>query len=189
MARRSRRSIIYGRARRYGGRARRYGGRAKRYGRRLAGSNKFITMLTGTGSFVQQITEKDFTDAAKQNIWANPTTKGLMYKLKFIAQHTIFRLSGMRIFDDVWLMPPANQGVKVNPGGILNKWTGLGILMTLIIPKIPKLPYKGKMRAAGAGMLFGGIMGGLFDDPMERTSAPSAVRGPSVAYNPSVWSA
>lgn len=134
-------------------RARRIGGRRK-YGM----LSKLVTPLSFAATFMQQITEKDFQGQNGLPNWSP------MDKARWLISDAVGRVTG-------WYPDPivgagiASQGMKVNLPGIINKWTGLGILGILYSKFGDGLPGRSTARKLGAGALAGGIVGGIFDNP------------------------
>lgn len=148
--------------------------------------SKLIAPIVGIGTFFQQVTEHDFQVASNQNIWSHPETQGALYRAKFLAQHVVFRLTGQRLWKDVWLVIPENQGVKINPWGWANKWTGLGSLFT-ILGFVPRMPGKTNFRKIGVGMLAGGFGGGLLDQADDKKQTSTPTHSVSQTVTASIW--
>ena len=74
-------------------------------------------------AFWQQLSEKDYTV-----LNATPEYQGLDYlgKLKVAANILTGSLTGRVLFSDQYNPSPSGQP-RINPAGIINKWTGIGI--------------------------------------------------------------
>ena len=118
-------------------------------------------------AFASQISAKDYsdlqgTDYNRQDI----ATKG-----KIFANIVLGRLSGFTPFKSGNLYGSENTPFTINPNGMVNKFTGLGI-GGLIYKNLPikQLPMKSKVGVISKGLLAGGLIGGLFDPPMNSPS-------------------
>ena len=121
-------------------------------GRRVKSNWGKISMLAGTGAFLQQVTAKDMHTTSGQPI-AN-RAQGFVNAL-------VGRITGYNPFPATGQVPQT-----INPEGMFNKWSGSGLAMILygMVP-VKFLPHKGKAKTLGKSLLTGGILGGLFDAP------------------------
>jgi len=110
-----------------------------------------IANATGVLMFLNQIASKDWSTINSQSTW--------MAKGQTIANVITGRIFGMNFFGG----PQYTQ--TINPGGMANKWTALGIFGTFVYGYIPKAPEKGKVRMFAKRSLIAGLLGGLFDAP------------------------
>jgi hypothetical protein len=140
---------------------------------RAAASRRWGTIANGIGAlaFLNQATIKD-----KADISAQPTIQG---KLKVIVNSIVGHATGFNPFNDV---PQKQQ--NFNPAGALNMWTYAGLAASIIYPKIPKLPYKGKVAAVGKRLLIGGVAGGLIDDPPAARASVRVANGAQPNFAP-----
>ncbi len=137
---------------RLGGFSRRFGG-ARRHKETF---NRLITPAVALGTALQQITAEDIQTAVNQNVWQTYDTTN---KIKYVVHSAVGRVTGVNVFSELGTVKQT-----INPAGVLNKWTGIG-LGGILFTMIPKVPYKRQIRAASMGSLIGGIVGGLFDPP------------------------
>ena len=114
-------------------------------------------------AFWQQLSEKDY---AVLN--ATPEYRGLDYlgKLKVAANILTGSLTGRVAFSDQYNPSPSGQP-RINPAGIINKWTGIGIAAKIYgkIGRSMKLPEAASIDRIGSKVIFGGAVGGFFDPP------------------------
>ena len=165
MARR-RRSTRAGNIRRTARRAykRRRRSTKKRSSPKSAG-NKIYSAIKGIVpfyAFASQITAKDY-EALQNTDYKNAdiATKG-----KIFTNIVLGRLSGFTPFKGANLYGSDSTPFTINPSGLVNKFTGLG-LAGMIYKNLPikQLPLKSKIGTLGKGLLVGGGIGGLFDAP------------------------
>ena len=109
-----------------------------------------ISNILGVFAFVNQITAKDSAIISQQ--------KTVLGKLQTVANVITGRMFGLNFLSG----PTFKQ--TLNPTGVFNKWTGLGVGLSMIYPIIPRVPYKSWARSIGKRWLAAGIIGGLFDD-------------------------
>lgn len=146
--------------------------------KRLSPLQRAITPITAFVTGIQQMIGKDVE-------YAGATFDGydLTTKLKFVVNRIAGRTIGFNPFPET-----GKQGQVINPLGMLNKWTGIGIGL-LLARKVPGLPYKGMMGRLGKGALAGGLLGGFFDQPKASAEKGASqysqmMRGQS---NPGMW--
>ena len=140
-------------------------------------------------AFANQITAKDYkndegTGVAQQASYRN---ENMATKAKIFANIVIGRMSGYTPFKNGNLYDSENTPFTVNPSGIANKWTGLGVA-GLIYKNLPikQLPQKSKVGAIAKRLVISGAIGGIFDAPDAGNS--SVIRTSTVRRNPSVIS-
>ena len=114
----------------------------------------FIKQATAPTVFLEQVSRKDRETLG--NAW---TDAPLMQKGKILANVVLGRVTGINPFKDEYQAPQT-----INPAGMLNRWTGLGLGM-LVYSMLPikQLPLKGKIGSIGKRTLTGGMIGGIFD--------------------------
>ena len=114
-------------------------------------------------AFWQQLSEKDY---AVLN--ATPEYRGLDYleKLKVASNILTGSLTGRVLFSDQYNPSPSGQP-RINPAGIINKWTGIGIAAKIYgkVGRSMKLPEAASIDRIGSKVIFGGAVGGFFDPP------------------------
>ena len=114
-------------------------------------------------AFWQQLSEKDY-----QVLNATAEYRGLDYlgKLKVASNILTGSLTGRVLFSDQY-NPSPNGQPRINPAGIINKWTGIGIAGKIygVIGKSMKLPESATIDRIGSKLIFGGGIGGFFDPP------------------------
>ena len=121
-------------------------------------------------AFASQISAKDYEDLKGTNY----NKEDIATKGKIFANIVLGRLSGFTPFKGDNLYGSENTPFTINPNGMVNKFTGLGI-GGLIYKNLPikQLPMKSKVGVISKGLIAGGLIGGLFDPPMN-TSTPSS---------------
>jgi len=114
-------------------------------------------------AFWQQLSEKDY-----QVLNATTEYRSLDYlgKLKVASNILTGSLTGRVLFSDQYNPSPSGQP-RINPAGIINKWTGIGIAGKIygVIGKSMKLPESATIDRIGSKLIFGGGIGGFFDPP------------------------
>lgn len=120
--------------------------------------NKLVTPVLFTGAFVSQITAKDIATSSTY------ATLPPMERAKFLANSVVGRTSGINLFPQY-----GQQKLTINPSGMVNKFTGLGLGLMIFGHIAPKgIGGKGLAKKGGKALFWGGILGGLFDDPVPR---------------------
>ena len=114
-------------------------------------------------AFGNQITAKDYETLNAQPSYKN---ENIATKAKIFANIVVGRMSGMTPFKGANLYNSDTTPFTVNPSGIANKWTGLGVA-GLIYKNLPikQLPQKAKIGSIAKRILISGAIGGLFDAP------------------------
>lgn len=135
--------------------------RSRREHRKMDGIKHFAPAAVGLAAFLEQITEKDVAFAQANNSYP----KDALSQVKFIAGNAIGRVTGFYPFPDVTGTHP----FSIKPENAINKWVGLGIgaMAYSAVPKmlgIKSLPHAALAKKAGGELIFGGVLGGIFDD-------------------------
>ena len=114
-------------------------------------------------AFWQQLSEKDYQVL---NADGNYTALDYLGKLKVAANILTGSLTGRVAFSDQYNPSPSGQP-RINPAGVINKWTGIGVAAKLYgkIGKSMKLPEAAMIDRVGSKVIFGGAVGGFFDPP------------------------
>lgn len=151
--------------------------RHRRYHSRRGGVghylNKAIVPATFLGSFISQATAKDI---AVSTVY--PTLPA-MEKGKFLLNSVAGRATGFNPFPQY-----GNNRMTINPAGVVNKFTGLGLGLIILSHVIPRgMGGKSIARKAGKGLLWGGIVGGLIDDPVPKQAGASFAQQQSYSDN------
>ena len=114
-------------------------------------------------AFWQQLSEKDY-----EALNATTEYRSLDYlgKLKVASNILTGSLTGRVLFSDQY-NPSPNGQPRINPAGIINKWTGIGVAGKIygVIGKSMKLPESATIDRIGSKLIFGGGIGGFFDPP------------------------
>ena len=114
-------------------------------------------------AFWQQLSEKDYQVL---NADGNYAALDYLGKLKVAANILTGSLTGRVAFADQYNPSPSGQP-RINPAGVINKWTGIGVAAKLYgkIGKSMKLPEAATIDRVGNKVIFGGAIGGFFDPP------------------------
>ena len=138
-----------------------------------AGSRIYDIVKNASGylEFANQITAKDYADLSNTNY----KNEDIATKAKIFSNIVLGRLTGMTPFKSGNLYGSEDIPFTINPNGLVNKWTGLGVA-GLIYKNLPikQLPQKSKVGAVSKRLLLGGAIGGLFDPPMNSTTTSSS---------------
>ena len=114
-------------------------------------------------AFWQQLSEKDY-----QVLNATSEYPALDYfgKIKVASNILTGSLTGRVLFSDQYTPTPNGQP-RINPAGIINKWTGIGLAGKIYgaVGKSMKLPESATIDRVGSKLIFGGAVGGFFDPP------------------------
>jgi len=126
-------------------------------------ARKAANTLAAPVAFWSQLSQKDY-----QVLNASPQYQALDYlgKLKVAANILTGSLTGRVAFSDQYNPSPSGQP-RINPAGIINKWTGIGIAAKIYgkIGRSMKLPEAASIDRIGSKVIFGGAVGGFFDPP------------------------
>jgi len=146
---------------------------AKKRRRRKSKSNKhksiksmartWANRLASPVAFWSQLSEKDYQvlNASSQYQSADYLTK-----LKVASNILTGSLTGRVLFSDQY-NPSPNGQPRINPAGVINKWTGIGIAGKIysIVGKQMGLPESATIGRIGTKIIYGGAVGGFFDPP------------------------
>jgi len=129
---------------------------------------KLAKNASGYLAFASQLTAKDYSDLNATSSYKN---EDIATKAKIFANIVTGRLTGVHAFKGDNLYGSDQIPFTVNPSGVINKFTGLGVA-GLIYKNLPmkQLPQKSKVGAISKNLLLGGAIGGLFDPPMNSSS-------------------
>ena len=122
--------------------------------------------------FSKQLTDKDYsilnTDPGYKN-------QDIATKAKIFTNIVLGRISGFTPFKNGNLYGSETTPFTINPSGIVNQFTGLGVA-GMIYKNIPikGLPLKGKIGSLAKSTLISGAIGGLFDAPGNNPQATYA---------------
>ena len=124
---------------------------------------KLAKNASGYLAFASQLTAKDYSDLNATSSYKN---EDIATKAKIFANIVTGRLTGLHAFKGDNLYGSDQIPFTVNPSGVVNKFTGLGVA-GLIYKNLPmkQLPQKSKVGAVSKRLLLGGALGGLFDAP------------------------
>jgi hypothetical protein len=114
-------------------------------------------------AFWQQLSEKDYSVL---NATSEYRSLDYLGKLKVAANILTGSLTGRVAFSDQYNPSPSGQP-RINPAGVINKWTGIGIAAKIYgkIGRSMKLPEAASIDRIGSKVIFGGAVGGFFDPP------------------------
>jgi len=129
---------------------------------------KLAKNASGYLAFASQLTAKDYSDLNATTSYKN---EDIATKAKIFANIVTGRLTGIHAFKGANLYGSDEIPFTINPSGVVNKFTGLGVA-GLIYKNLPmkQLPQKSKVGAVAKNLLVGGALGGLFDPPMNSPS-------------------
>jgi len=129
-------------------------------------------------AFWQQLSEKDY-----QVLNATTEYRSLDYlgKLKVASNILTGSLTGRTLFSDQYTPTPNGQP-RINPAGIINKWTGIGVAAKIYgaLGRSMKLPEAAAIDRVGSKVIFGGAVGGFFDPPSARGRVTTYAVSPNV---------
>lgn len=125
-------------------------------------------------SFLDQISRKD-----RETMGDAFNNAPVTQKLKILANIVTGRTTGINLFSDEVQAPQT-----INFSGIFNRWTALGIGMSIYgfvakgvtINGVKILPHGSKLSQLGTRLLTGGAFGGIFDAPGDG-SKPAQAQG------------
>ena len=124
---------------------------------------KAADKLAAPAAFWSQLSQKDY-----EILNARPEYHALDYlgKLKVAANILTGSLTGRVAFSDQYNPSPSGQP-RINPAGVINKWTGIGVAAKIYgkIGKTMKLPEHAAIDKIGSKVIYGGAIGGFFDPP------------------------
>jgi len=126
-------------------------------------ARKAANTLAAPVAFWSQLSQKDY-----QVLNASPQYNALDYlgKLKVAANILTGSLTGKVLFSDQY-NPSPNGSPRINPAGVINKWTGIGIAGKIysLVGKQMGLPEQAAIGRIGTKLIYGGAVGGFFDPP------------------------
>ena len=129
---------------------------------------KLAKNASGYLAFASQLTAKDYSDLNATSSYKN---EDIATKAKIFANIVTGRLTGLHAFKGDNLYGSDQIPFTINPSGVVNKFTGLGVAGLIYKNlKIEQLPQKQKVGAVAKNLLVGGALGGLFDPPMNGNS-------------------
>ena len=124
---------------------------------------KAADRLAAPAAFWSQLSQKDY-----EILNARPEYHALDYlgKLKVAANILTGSLTGKVAFSDQY-NPSPNGSPRINPAGVLNKWTGIGVAGKIysVVGKQMGLPESAAIGRIGTKIIYGGAVGGFFDPP------------------------
>jgi len=149
---------------------------ARKNGRRRKNKNKngknksvkalarsWANKLASPVAFWSQLSQKDY-----EVLNASPQYHALDYlgKLKVAANILTGSLTGKVAFSDQY-NPSPNGSPRINPAGVINKWTGIGLAGKIysMVGKQMGLPEQAAIGRIGTKIIYGGAVGGFFDPP------------------------
>ena len=124
---------------------------------------KAADKLAAPVAFWSQLSQKDY-----EVLNASPQYHALDYlgKLKVAANILTGSLTGKVAFSDQY-NPSPDGNPRINPAGVINKWTGIGIAGKIysMVGKQMGLPEQAAIGRIGTKIIYGGAVGGFFDPP------------------------
>ena len=124
---------------------------------------KAADKLAAPVAFWSQLSQKDY-----EVLNASPQYHALDYlgKLKVASNILTGSLTGKVLFSDQY-NPSPNGSPRINPSGVINKWTGIGIAGKIysLVGKQMGLPEQATIGRIGTKLIYGGAVGGFFDPP------------------------
>ena len=126
-------------------------------------ARQWANRLASPVAFWSQLSQKDY-----EVLNASPQYHALDYlgKLKVASNILTGSLTGKVLFSDQY-NPSPNGSPRINPSGIINKWTGIGIAGKIysLVGKQMGLPEQAAIGRIGTKIIYGGAVGGFFDPP------------------------
>ena len=139
---------------------------------------KGINTVAGPVAFWNQLSEKDY-----EVLNATPEYREADYitKAKIAVNIITGSMSGRVIFGDQY-NPSPNGNPRINPAGIVNKWTPVWIAGKIYgkVGKSMKLPEYRAINKISSKIAFGSIIGGFFDPPSAKGRITTYAVSPSV---------
>ena len=119
--------------------------------------------LASPVAFWSQLSEKDYQ---LLNASSSYQSADYLTKLKVASNILTGSLTGRGLFGDQY-NPSPNGSPRINPSGIINKWTGIGIAGKIysLVGKQMGLPEQAAIGRIGTKLIYGGAVGGFFDPP------------------------
>ena len=126
-------------------------------------ARKAANTLAAPVAFWSQLSQKDY-----EVLNASPQYHALDYlgKLKVASNILTGSLTGRVLFGDQY-NPSPDGNPRINPAGVINKWTGIGIAGKIysLVGKQMGLPEQATIGRIGTKLIYGGAVGGFFDPP------------------------
>ena len=126
-------------------------------------ARQWANRLASPVAFWSQLSQKDY-----EVLNASPQYHALDYlgKLKVASNILTGSLTGRVLFSDQY-NPSPDGNPRINPAGIINKWTGIGIAGKIysLVGKQMGLPEQATIGRIGTKLIYGGAVGGFFDPP------------------------
>ena len=139
---------------------------------------KGINTVAGPVAFWNQLSEKDY-----QILNATPEYHALDYmgKAKVALNIITGSMTGRVLFSDQY-NPSVNGNPRINPAGVVNKWTPVWIAGKIYgkVGKSMKLPEYASINKISNKILFGSVIGGFFDPPSAQGRISTYTVSPSV---------
>jgi len=150
----------------------------KRKGSIKSMARKAANTLAAPVAFWSQLSQKDY-----EVLNASPQYHALDYlgKLKVAANILTGSLTGKVAFSDQY-NPSPDGNPRINPAGVINKWTGIGIAGKIysMVGKQMGLPEQAAIGRIGTKIIYGGAVGGFFDPPSPRGRVSTYAVTPNV---------
>jgi len=126
-------------------------------------ARQWANRLASPVAFWSQLSQKDY-----EVLNASPQYHALDYlgKLKVASNILTGSLTGKVLFNDQY-NPSPNGSPRINPAGVINKWTGIGLAGKIysMVGKQMGLPEQATIGRIGTKLIYGGAVGGFFDPP------------------------
>ena len=139
---------------------------------------KGINTVAGPVAFWNQLSEKDY-----EVLNATPEYQSADYitKAKIALNIITGSMSGRVIFGDQY-NPSPNGNPRINPAGVVNKWTPVWIAGKIYgkVGKSMKLPEYRAINKIANKIAFGSVIGGFFDPPSAKGRISTYAVSPSV---------
>ena len=139
---------------------------------------KAADKLAAPVALLSQLSQKDY-----EVLNASPQYHALDYlgKLKVAANILTGSLTGKVAFSDQY-NPSPNGSPRINPAGVINKWTGIGLAGKIysMVGKQMGLPERAAIGRIGTKLIYGGAVGGFFDPPSSQGRVSTYAVTPNV---------
>ena len=139
---------------------------------------KIVNVSAGPVAFWNQLSEKDYVQ-----LNASPEYQSADYvtKAKIALNIITGSMTGRVIFSDQY-NPSPNGNPRINPSGVVNKWTPVWIAGKIYgqVGKSMKLPEYATINKVSNKIAFGSIIGGFFDPPSAQGRITTYAVSPSV---------
>ena len=139
---------------------------------------KGINTVAGPVAFWNQLSEKDY---AVLNATPEYREADYITKAKIAVNIITGSMSGRVIFGDQY-NPSPNGNPRINPAGVVNKWTPVWIAGKIYgkVGKSMKLPEYRAINKIANKIAFGSVIGGFFDPPSAKGRISTYAVSPSV---------